>query len=623
MAALGTVPAAAGSGGIPLKETFDTDPTANHDLYDVRGSTHRVENGSLVLVYPSAQTRAPVGIECQIPAVPKDPDERSIDLRFGPGGAESSNSLFIAYAVGPGEGLSLPPLPGGIMADTRNSYIIRMIRHGDGTNEIKFYRNDTGWTKELKNDWTLPANPITTLRRILIHHRRNGEHFVTATFDTGTPFEKTYAFEDATYVPGNAQRRFQITAKGHTAKLMLVEIATDTWIVRDSFLKGLSKVRQKDEGANASRSKRPINPTEETARAKILFDAGNTQSALEACLDILDQDPRFDDALNLLGLVEISMSNYADGHVHLQRALDIRIAKYGREHPKVAESLVHLAGIYRNKDLVMAENFYKVAGRSLQRSSGPHSQELARVLTDLAGLYASTGRPAEAEPLYRQTINIYEKHLGPDHPDMARHMANLGWLYVHRLSRTADAEPLYRKAIALYKKSSDTSDLELAQYLYVLSEILRTQSRHAKVEPILKQVLAIRQKATGPDHPEVGKIYIKLAETCRALNKFSRAEKFCAEGVRIYEKALGPEHPETAGARNNLANIYLEMGQYAKAERIYIRAVAILEKTMQDHPILASALENMAILYRRMDRPDEAAACEKKAKTIREKLVKD
>jgi tetratricopeptide (TPR) repeat protein len=41
---------------------------------------------------------------------------------------------------------------------------------------------------------------------------------------------------------------------------------------------------------------------------------------------------------------------------------------------------------------------------------------VAQSLNNLAGLYDSQGKYAEAEPLYQRALAISEKALGPDHP---------------------------------------------------------------------------------------------------------------------------------------------------------------------------------------------------------------
>jgi tetratricopeptide (TPR) repeat protein len=72
---------------------------------------------------------------------------------------------------------------------------------------------------------------------------------------------------------------------------------------------------------------------------------------------------------------------------------------------------------------------------------------LAAKLNDQAELFKEAGRYADAEPLYKRALAIWEKALGPDHPDVAQSLNNLADLYSAQ-GRYADAEPLYKRALA-------------------------------------------------------------------------------------------------------------------------------------------------------------------------------
>ncbi|MGH1407888.1 MAG: alpha/beta hydrolase, partial [Rhodomicrobiaceae bacterium] len=58
-------------------------------------------------------------------------------------------------------------------------------------------------------------------------------------------------------------------------------------------------------------------------------------------------------------------------------------------------------------------------------------------LNNLAELYSAQGRYAEAEPLYKRSLNIREKALGPDHPNVGQSLNNLAGLY-EKLKRPDD-----------------------------------------------------------------------------------------------------------------------------------------------------------------------------------------
>ena len=65
--------------------------------------------------------------------------------------------------------------------------------------------------------------------------------------------------------------------------------------------------------------------------------------------------------------------------------------------------------------------------------------------------YQSQGRYADAEPLYKRALGVKEKILGPDHPDVASILDNLGMLFQAQ-GNYAEAEPLLEKSLNVRKK---------------------------------------------------------------------------------------------------------------------------------------------------------------------------
>jgi formylglycine-generating enzyme required for sulfatase activity len=106
---------------------------------------------------------------------------------------------------------------------------------------------------------------------------------------------------------------------------------------------------------------------------------------------------------------------------------------------------------------------------------------VAQSLNNLALLYEAQGQYAQAEPLYKRSLAIWEKALGPNHPNVAESLNNLAVLY-------------------------------------------KTQGRYAQAEPLLRRSVAIQEKALGLDHPSLTKSLENLAALCRATNRTKEAE---------------------------------------------------------------------------------------------------
>jgi tetratricopeptide (TPR) repeat protein len=64
-----------------------------------------------------------------------------------------------------------------------------------------------------------------------------------------------------------------------------------------------------------------------------------------------------------------------------------------------------------------------------EKALGPDNPDVAIALNNLAELYYNQGRYEEAEPLYKRALKILEDTLGPDHPEVALTLESLKALY--------------------------------------------------------------------------------------------------------------------------------------------------------------------------------------------------
>jgi tetratricopeptide (TPR) repeat protein len=146
-------------------------------------------------------------------------------------------------------------------------------------------------------------------------------------------------------------------------------------------------------------------------------------------------------------------------------------------------------------------------------------------------LYQDVGDYAKAEPLLQEALGIQRKVLGPEHPDTANSLNNLGLLY------------------------KDTGD-------------------YAKAEPLYQEALRIRQKVLEPEHPDTAQSLNNLGGLYQAMGEYAKAELLYQEALQIYQKALGPEHPETAATIDNLAVLECDRGLIDEAAALARQASA-------------------------------------------------
>ena len=220
-------------------------------------------------------------------------------------------------------------------------------------------------------------------------------------------------------------------------------------------------------------------------------------------------------------------------------------------------------------------------------------------LYNLALVYQSQGKYADAEELYQRALAITEKAFGADHPDVVWPLNNLALVYVDQ-GKYADAEALYKRALAIREKALGAEPSRCGASLNNLASVYRKQGKYADAEGLHKRALAIKEKALGADHPDVAKTLNNLAIVYADQGKYADAEALYKRALAIKEKALGADHPDVAGTLNNLAIVYWAQGKYADAEGLHKRALAIREKALgAEHPDVALTLNNLAGVYAR------------------------
>ncbi len=103
------------------------------------------------------------------------------------------------------------------------------------------------------------------------------------------------------------------------------------------------------------------------------------------------------------------------------------------------------------------QNRYADAEKSLQAAlkeaerSRPQDPRLATNLNNLALIYYIRGRYSEAEPLFKRSLAIMEKVVGPEHLDVATTLNNMALLYKAQ-GKYAEAEPFLGRARAIREK---------------------------------------------------------------------------------------------------------------------------------------------------------------------------
>ncbi|MEH1809678.1 tetratricopeptide repeat protein [Nostoc sp.] len=273
----------------------------------------------------------------------------------------------------------------------------------------------------------------------------------------------------------------------------------------------------------------------------------------------------------------------------------------------LANSLNNLAGIYRAiGNYTEAEPLYKQALELRKRLLGENHPAFATSLNNLAGLYKSTGKYSKAELLYQQALELRKRLWGEHHADVAVSLNNLALLYDEQ-GRYDEAEPLYLQSLELEKRLVGENHLSFALILNNLALLYYHQGRYSEAEPLSQQAIELDKQFLGEENPDVATDLHNLGLIYRAQGRYSEAESLFLQSLELKQRVLQKAHPLLADTIYALGYMYREQGRYNEAEPLCIKALELDRHLLgENHPNVAESLNNLAEIYRATGRYDEA-----------------
>lgn len=203
----------------------------------------------------------------------------------------------------------------------------------------------------------------------------------------------------------------------------------------------------------------------------------------------------------------------------------------------------------------------------------------AELMDVLGRTYLELGNFAAAQDLLERALDLRRRHLGPDHPDVAETLRHVGLLWYQR-GDYERAEASYLRAEAILERTIGPQALELGAVLNNLGLAYRRTGEYARGVEAFERALAIREHHLGTDAVDVGKVALNLGSLFHVMGgRDERARDLYERALVIYERELGPDHPMVASAIGNLAMVRQRLGEYDGVEPMLRRMLAIHRKS--------------------------------------------
>jgi WD40 repeat protein/Flp pilus assembly protein TadD len=195
----------------------------------------------------------------------------------------------------------------------------------------------------------------------------------------------------------------------------------------------------------------------------------------------------------------------------------------------------------------------------------------------------------------------------------------------------AKAEAYRRHVLALKEEDTGRNPLEIASSAHLLAVNLRRQGKHMESEARSRRALQMFEEAAGPDHPDTANALSELVASLCDRGEFIMAEPLQRRYLTFLERALGPNDDRTAMSAKNLIYILQRVADQDEASGSYDDALfhrnellqMVTERMGPAHPELALALNQSAVLFRKLGRAADAEVLLRRAIAIERTALPD
>lgn len=239
-----------------------------------------------------------------------------------------------------------------------------------------------------------------------------------------------------------------------------------------------------------------------------------------------------------------------------------------------------------------------------QKQVGPEHPDTLTSMSSLAGAYVDSGSPELAIPLLEETFKLRKAKFGPyDHATLES-MTRLGIAY-EGAGRRDLAMPLLEHSLKLKKAKLGPENQDTIGGIDTLAVAYLEAGRVDPAVSLFEEALKLSKSKLGPDHPWTLTITGNLGTAYGRAGKMELSFPLLEESVKLSRAKLGPDHPDTLSSMMRLANTYADAKKLDRAVPL-VQEILELQRTKlgPDHPDALYTMRDLAIMYVNARKPE-------------------
>ena len=322
-----------------------------------------------------------------------------------------------------------------------------------------------------------------------------------------------------------------------------------------------------------------------------------------------------------LGKMEKIRGNHKGALEYYHKALPLLVNCEGETCYSMVELCNAFGSAYLDADsLDTSLSWYERALDITIKLYGKEHLDVSTCLANIGFFYSRINHHKEAYEYDLQAHELRIKALGENHPKIAASYNNLA-ADLYRLKKREEALSYMQKALELDKLFYSENSSAVANDYANIAVSLADAEQFDKALELNEKALQITTDIYGEQSKEAARIYANIADIYLSKKDLTKAIDYSLKSINILEATYGDKHSSLISAYNNLSGIYEAMGDYQKQTETLQDALQLSVKIYgEDNDATARQYSNLALACYNIKDCEKAISYSKKAKDIKDKI---